>query len=184
MRLATLLIFLLTSSPTLAAKYEIDKDNSEISFSGKHIETNFTGILSDYKTIIDFDKNDLANSSISADINLTSFSTGNQLYDGTLPEQNWFNLKTFKSATFTSDKLTHKSGNTFLLDGAFTLKGITKPLQFLFTLRPATKDEIKVTAHFKIDRLAYKVGTESDPQAEWVDRHIQINLELTATKMN
>lgn len=184
MRFAILLIFLITSTPALATQYQIDKEKSEISFSGKHIETDFTGILSDYETIIDFDKNDLANSSISANINLTSFSTGNQLYDGTLPEQDWFNLKTFHSATFTSDKLTQTSENTFQLDGEFTLKGITKPSQFLFTLRPITKDKIKVTAHFKIDRLAHNIGTESDPKAEWVDRYIKINLELAATKKN
>jgi hypothetical protein len=35
-----------------------------------------------------------------------------------------------------------------------------------------------LTASFNIDRLAYNIGMDSDPEAEWVSKEIKMTLNL------
>jgi hypothetical protein len=41
-----------------------------------------------------------------------------------------------------------------------------------------TDNEDKLSASFDINRLAYQIGLESDPDAEWVSKTISISMLL------
>ena len=57
--------------------------------------------------------------------------------------------------------------------GHLTLRGISQPVSFLLKDNGAT-----LSANFSVNRLAHKIGFESDPDAEWVSKEIDMTLLL------
>lgn len=103
------------------------------------------------------------------------------MYDGTLPQKDWFDSKDFPKAVFRSTSITHKENNIYHVIGALTLRDITQPVTFDFTLSDITASPVKVHSSFPIDRLAFDIGKKSDDKEEWVSREIIFTIDLSAT---
>ncbi|SPM30549.1 YceI family protein [Mycobacterium terramassiliense] len=64
---------------------------------------------------------------VSAEIDVSSVHTGNEQRDAHLRSAEYFDVDSYPTATFTSTALRHE-GQAYVLDGNFTLKGVTKPI--------------------------------------------------------
>ena len=64
--------------------------------------------------------------------------------------------------------------------GNLTIKNITKEINFDFNLKNITKNIVHAKSDFKINRLDFNIGRDSDDSGEWVDLKIDINLNLIA----
>lgn len=170
----------LTASQALAETYIVDPNASQIEFAGTHAENPFKGVFEIWEARIVFDPDALAASSLKAEFDLASAKTGNAMYDGTLPQGDWFNIAQHPKASFASKTITKNSDGSFKADGDLTLRGITKPLAFDFTLSDLSKAPVTAAATFTIDRLAYEIGKGSDPGAEWVGQNITVTINLSA----
>jgi len=180
--LAAALLFSLSAAPALAADYVVDYKNSKIEFSGTHAGNAFKGSFGTWTALIRFDPADLAGSSIVATFDPASAKTGNSMYDGTLPQADWFDVKNHPQATFASTAITAKEdGSGYTATGDLTLRGVTKAVSFDFTLSPLETAPVTAKASFTIDRLDFDIGKKSDASAEWVDREIVLSLDITAT---
>jgi polyisoprenoid-binding protein YceI len=160
-----------------AKSYEVDYDQSSITFAATHAGDPFDGVFDEWSADIQFDKDNLEASNVTVTFNTASAKTGNAMYDGTLPTNDWFDVKNHPEATFQSASFTQNE-NDYSVTGDLTIKGITNPIMFNFTLEgdaPTT-----MTAQFLIDRLTYKIGERSDPKAEWVSQNIDIEINLVA----
>lgn len=177
-----LLMTVLLPLSTQAAPYTIDQEQSSIGFAGTHADTPFNGTFKEWTASIDFDATQLEKSSISAEFTLKSAHTGNAMYDGTLPQGDWFNVKEHPVGVFKSDTVTHKGDNLYHVTGKLTLRGITQDIAFDFILSDPSANPVKVNATFPIDRLAFDIGKKSDDKAEWVSQEITLSIELSATK--
>lgn len=166
---------------TQAAPYDIDHDNSTVSFTGTHAGIPFKGTFKEWSADIDFDPQQLDQSSLIATFHMASVSTGNPMYDGTLPQKDWFDSKDFPEAVFRSTSITHKENNIYHVIGNLTLRDITRPVTFDFTLSDITASPVKVHASFPVDRLAFDIGKKSDDKEEWVSREIIFTIDLSAT---
>ncbi len=181
--LALFISALLSFTPyAQAVTYKVDKEKSFIQFAGKHVGNPFEGTFEQWDADIAFDPEALPASSISVEIQSDSAKTGSKMYDGTLPEKDWFNAEkyphiTFKSTGFRPDDMV---ANGFIATGTLTIKDITKEIEFPFTVDIG---EIKsnADARFSINRLDYAIGAESDPSSEWVDNQIDLTLHIEAT---
>lgn len=162
----------------MANPLTVAMDQSTITFAGKHAGNDFTGTFEKWTADIDFDANDLPKSTATVTIDLASAKTGNGMYDGTLPSADWFDVSNHPTATFTSTAF-EKTDTGFRATGDFTIKGVTKPLTFDFTV--SGDAPIHMTAQFPIHRLDYGIGQNSDPNVEWVDDIITITLDVTAS---
>lgn len=180
----TFCLALLLTSPAFAAEYAVDKAASSITFSGTHAGKAFNGTFGDWQAEITFDAAKLNESRITARISTASAKTGDAMYDGTLPTEDWFDVKNHHQARFTSTEIKRNDSGGFTALGNLTLKGITQPVRFDFTLNPADGAAAEVTANagLTLDRLAYSIGAKSDAKAEWVSRDITLNVALVATK--
>ena len=167
-----------------AADYAINYQESSIIFSGTHAGNKFTGTFEDWVGEISFDPDNLAESQVSATFNLKSAKTGNKMYDWTLPNADWFDVKDHPEGTFESTEFVKKDDDTYIAKGTLTLRGQKHPVFFDFTLSDLSTDPVLITATFPIDRLKYGIGAKSDPESEWVSQEIQINLSLLASKTN
>lgn len=174
-------LFCALASPfaTQAKPYNVIKDQSRIEFSAEHAGNAFTGVFETWTADIDFDRADLQNSTAKITFETASATTGNALYDGTLPTADWFDVKNHSTAVFQSQSFT-KTKNGFSVTGDLILKNITHPITFDFAL--STQSPTIMTAEFPIDRLTYDIGKSSDPEAEWVSREIEISLQVVAAQ--
>lgn len=164
-----------------ANNYEIDKDKSIIRFSGTHAGNPFQGQFNEWSAQIYFDDHDLKASTAQFIINTSSATTGNLMYDGTLPTADWFDTNTYPTLAFVASGF-DKIDDQYTVTGDLTIKGITNPVTVNFDL---SGDAIRtVTARFPIDRMAYGIGIDSDPDAEWVEQMIQVEINLVTVAMD
>jgi cytochrome b561 len=181
-KLFSFLMVLAFSTAGYASAYEIDYAKSSITFSGEHAGNAFEGNFKEWDAEIIFDPNNLEQSSLSASFKTTSAETGNAMYDGTLPQADWFAAKEHPQAHYQSRKITAlEEANRYHAEGDLTLRGVKQPVAFDFTLTPNEDGTRTAKADFTIDRISYEIGKKSDAQAEWVSRGIGLSLEIIAT---
>lgn len=172
-----ILSFLMFATPAFASNYDVNMDNSQITFIGTHAGKEFNGEFATWDADIVFDKDNLDASLVTVTFNTASAKTGNAMYDGTLPTADWFDAKNHPVAAFTSKKF-EITDNGFSTTGDLTIKDVTKPISFDFTLKGDAP--IHMHASFPVSRMDFNIGTKSDPNAEWVSKDIQIDIRLEA----
>ena len=101
---------------------------------------------------------------------MSSAKTGDSIYDSTLPEFDWFDVENHAIGKFLSTEISITEGGYQVL-GDLTIKNITKAVSFMLT-----DINGKLNASFGINRLDYRIGLESDPDAEWVSKTIFISM--------
>lgn len=174
--------FLLAGADAAAARvYTVDKEQSRVAFSGVHAGNAFEGVFDTWTADIDFDPENLAGSSIRATFDTASARTGNKMYDGTLPQADWFDVKNHAQATFVSTSIRENADGGYIATGDLTIRGTTAAVDVPFTLSDLTQTPVKAEARVEIDRLAFGIGKKSDEKAEWVDRAISVSMTLSAT---
>jgi polyisoprenoid-binding protein YceI/predicted dinucleotide-binding enzyme len=109
-----------------AGNWTIDPIHSSISFSVRHLMVSrVRGTLGTFSGEITVSSE--GTPSVSAEIEVSSLDTGNDQRDAHLKSAEFFDVEQHPTATFTSTGV-RADGNGYALDGAFTLKGITKPI--------------------------------------------------------
>lgn len=116
-----------TAATQLAAgTWAIDPTHSSIEFSVRHLMVskvrgrfdNFSGAV-----VVAED----GTPSVSAEIEVGSVSSGNEQRDGHIKAADFFDVEKYPTATFKSTGV-RADGDSHVLDGEFTLKGVTKPI--------------------------------------------------------
>lgn len=115
------------SLPLNPGTYAADPTHSAVAFSIRHlglakVRGSFT-VFDAQLTVGD----DLAGTSVSATIDLSSVSTGNSDRDAHLQSGDFFNTETHPSMTFASTSIVEK-GTGYTLTGDLTLNGHTAPI--------------------------------------------------------
>jgi|SRR5271166_4676744 len=108
-----------------AATWNIDPIHSEVGFSVRHMMvskvrgrfTNFSG------QIVTAD--DPTQSSVTAEIDLSSINTGQEQRDAHIRSADFFEVETYPTMTYRSTGIRVQDGE-YVLDGDLTLKGVTK----------------------------------------------------------
>jgi 8-hydroxy-5-deazaflavin:NADPH oxidoreductase len=109
-----------------AGTWTIDPVHSSISFSVRHLMVSkVRGTLGTFSGVITVPSE--GTPSVSAEIAVGSVSTGNDERDAHLKSVKFFDVEQYPSATFTSTGV-WANGGGYVLEGDFTLKGITKPI--------------------------------------------------------
>jgi cytochrome b561/polyisoprenoid-binding protein YceI len=171
---------------TYSHDFIVDTAHSRVTFSGTHMGTRFTGVFKEWESQFHFDPEVLDQSHIRAVFTISSATTGDSMYDGTLLQSDWLASATYPQATFTSDTIVANrdvsSGNSYRVIGLLTLRNISKPISFDMHIRDLNTASMQLNASFTIDRLAYRIGASSDPEADWVSREIAVQLEIHADR--
>ena len=106
--------------------WAIDPVHSSIGFSVRHLMVskvrgnfeNFSGAI-----VVAED----GTPSVTAEIAVASINTGNEQRDAHIKSADFFEVEKYPTATFTSTGV-RANGDDYVLDGEFTLKGVTKPV--------------------------------------------------------
>jgi len=171
---AFLACVLLSNAQLVLAQYTVSNDDASVEFGGEHAGMKFSGVFEKWNAEINLPDaaDDNQNAYIKANFDVSSAKTGDLVYDETLPEGDWFDVKNHPKGVFESSSIT-ETEQGFDVKGTLTLRG--KKLETSFTLK---KNDGRLTASFPIDRLAYGIGLDSDPEAEWVSQFIQMKIDI------
>lgn len=176
-RLRTLLCgcFLLASLPAAATEWQ-DGPDSSLRFSAVQQGARFEGSFARFAARIDFDPDQPAAGSISADIDLGSVDTQYAERDEYLRDPEWFHIARWPEAQFRATAIEPAAAG-FVARGELTLRGVTQPVElpFTFTTTPAGA-RLEGTA--SLLRLDFGVGTGDWTNTQWVGNEVQVMVNL------
>ena len=106
--------------------WAIDPVHSSIAFSVRHLlVSKVRGTFTTFSGAVVVGED--GTPSVTAEIAVDSVNTGNEQRDAHLKAADFFDVEQFPTATFASTGV-RESGDTYVLDGVFTLKGNAKPV--------------------------------------------------------
>jgi len=124
--LAAVAAGLASAAPAAVETYAIDPVHSSVGFSIRHFLTKVPGRFTKFSGTIVVDRDNLENSSVSAEITMGSVDTDNDKRDEDLRSPNYLDAVKFSTMTFKS-KSWKKTGDTaFDVTGDLTIHGVTK----------------------------------------------------------
>lgn len=168
---------LASAGSAVAMSWGVDKEKSEITFSGVHAGAPFEGRFEDWTANIEFDPAAPADAVVLVTIETASAKTGNSLYDGTLPGVDWFNVQSFPQARFEAFGAEPDGSGNYILNGKLTVRDQSVPVSVAFQ---ASDSEARADSTVTLQRLAFGMGAESDPQGNWVSLEIPVTVKLVA----
>ena len=125
---------LLACSHALAAPetYKIDDSHSFANWSVRHVASKTSGTFSDITGKILIDRENLANSSVEAKINMLSVNSSHVKRDKHIKEADYLDTDKFAEMTFVSKKIEATSNTEGVMTGVLAMHGVAKEMTFPF----------------------------------------------------
>ena len=154
-------------------------DKSTLSFNYKQMGVPMEGKFRKFMAHIALDPSKLDAAHAQLDVALASIDTGFSEADEEVLGKQWFNAKTYPSASFVSTSVKALGGNRFEARGKLTIKGKTLDVSAPFTFKPEGVSAIFDGA-FTLKRLDYAIGEGAWADVSAVANEIQIRFHLLA----
>lgn len=143
-------LLLVTGSVFAQTTWNIDKVHSKIGFSVSHMVVSETeGSFKDYTASVVSKSEDFDGADVTFSAKIASINTENEKRDGHLKSPDFFDAEKFPEITF-AGKLV-KDGGKYKLKGDFTMKGVTKKVEFDVTYGGSINTGRGVKAGFKLN---------------------------------
>jgi len=139
----------------------VRKTSSSLKFENNWSQGTVDGSFARWDTKILFSPDALADSSVTATIDLSSVTTNSATVTQALPGDDWFGVAAHPTATFSGKAFRHLGGNRYDVSGTLDLHGVKRPLRLPFTLSIAGR-VATMAGSITIDRTTFGVG-----QGEW-----------------
>ena len=160
--------------------FEISQTGSTIQFAVK-ASIAIAGTFDKWNATLTFKSPDVTTAALDVEIQAASVDTGNGLKDSKLKSADFFDVENNPLITFKSTKVVQTGGNTFELDGNFTIRGVTKPEKLTLTVsgRGTGSGTIKGTMAF--DRKDYGMNS-GIPFIRIADR-VEVTVDLKGKRV-
>lgn len=139
--------------------WNIDPVHSAAQFKVKHMMiSNVKGEFTAVKGSLEFDEQNVENSSVQAEIDASTINTRDPQRDAHLKSADFFDVEKFPTLSFRSTQVSRKGGGELTVTGELTIHGITRPVTVVVEgPSEATKDpwgntRIGISATTKINR--------------------------------
>lgn len=120
---------LVAGTVSAQTKWTLDKTHSKIGFSATHMVVAETeGTFKDFAVEVNSKSDDFNGAEVNFTAKVASISTENEQRDGHLKSPDFFDAEKFPEVTFKGNLV--KEGNKYKLKGDFTMKGVTKKVEF------------------------------------------------------
>jgi len=179
-----------TTADIDATSWEVDKAHSTVKFSITHFFTPVTGTFDDVDATINFDPNNLAESTIDVTVPIESVNTRNDRRDNHLRSEDFFNTSQWPNMRFVSNSIEQTGDNQFVARGELTIRDVTREFDLPFELKGVMDHPMKentrvagIVANAELMRTDFGVGVgdwaATAVVGDQVD--IELNLELNST---
>ena len=163
-----------------AVEYGImQADKSTLTFTSRQMGVPVQGRFPKFTARIAFDpaKPDAAKVDISID--LASTDAGSKDADDEVVGKQWFNVKMFPAASFTSSAVKALGAGRFEVTGPLTIKGKAVPVTAAFTFKVDGANGI-FDGGFTMKRIDYAIGEGPWADLSTVANEIQVNFHVVA----
>jgi polyisoprenoid-binding protein YceI len=172
----------------LAGTWQIDPAHTDVSFSVRHmmvskVRGRFLGVRGTIHLA-----DDPLQSSVEADIDMSTLDTGNTDRDTHLRSADFFEVEKHPVMTFRSTSV-EPAGNDFVVHGDLTLRGITKPVHLDLEVNGFTRDpyggmRTGFTASTALNRKDFGITFDMpmDGGGVVVGEKITVTLEIEAVR--
>lgn len=151
---------------TGSAFAQVDVAKSTITAISKQMNVPVEGKFSKFTAQVSFDPAKPAAGSAQFTVDVSSFDLGDESYNDQARGKEWFDAKTYPSATFVSSAIAPAGGNKFTVTGKLTIKGKSQTVSV-----PVTVAQQGATQTFDgsvpIKRSQFDIGT-----GEWKDTSV------------
>ena len=176
----TLLSSLVAPLMAHADEYKlVQADKSTLTFGFKQMGVPLTGSFKKFTVQMNFDPANLPASKAQFDLDLATIDVGSDEGNDEVVGKEWFNIKDFPKATFSTTSIRSLGGNRYEVTGPLTIKGHTKTVT-----APATVTIVGKTASFDgtfvILRADYSIGEGAWAKFDTVANEVQIKFHLLA----
>lgn len=120
--------------------YNIDSTHSFANWTIRHVVSKTSGTFNEIKGTVMIDRDNLANSSVDARINVLSVSTNHAKRDEHIQKEEYLDAGKFSEMHFVSSKVEATSQTAGKLTGTLTLHGVSKEISFPFKVLGFGKD--------------------------------------------
>jgi polyisoprenoid-binding protein YceI len=174
----------------VAGTWNIDPVHSEVGFSARHMMVSkVRGRFTTFSGQLVTGADPLA-SSVSAEIDLASITTGNDQRDDHIRSADFFEVETYPKMTYRSTGV-RADGDGYVLDGELTLKDVTKSVPLTLELNgfgpdPFGGTRAGFTATGEINRKDFNVNFSAPMQnggvvvSDKIGLHLEIEAVLEA----
>ncbi len=129
-----------SSAPIPAGTYTLDPAHTVIGFGVKHLGIAIVqGRFKDLAGTVEYNGQDPAKSRVNFSAKIASIDTGVAARDAHLRTADFFDAEKYPEMTFTSSRI-EKAEKGYIMHGDLTIKGVTRPISFPFTISGAVKD--------------------------------------------
>lgn len=193
MKKTLLMLFAASLSLETAAqttKWDIDPTHSQVTFTATHLLiTEVTGQFKQYSGNVLSDKADFSDAKVDFSIKVNSINTDNEMRDGHLKSDDFFNAEKFPEINFKGKQMKSAGKGKFKLTGDLTIRDVTKTITLDVVYAGTTKDPwgnikagFKITG--KINRFDYglKWNTLTEAGGAVVGQDIEIKIPLQLVK--
>jgi polyisoprenoid-binding protein YceI len=182
-------LLLLGQTPVMAHEWKVDPNHSSIMFDIKHIYSTVRGHFSDFTGDVFFDPDNLEKSKFDFTVKVDSINTNNGKRDNHLRSSAFFAANRYPLMTFKTSRVSHASGNKYVLEGKMTIKDITKDmaLEFIYWGQkeyPSKKNEMVAgfDTRFNINRLDFHVGDGKFYKMGVVGKDVEVLITLEVVR--
>lgn len=129
-----------TSDPAAVKQgvYQLDPAHGKITWSVSHLGfSTYIGQFSNVTATLTLNPADVAQSKLTASVDINSIGTLNPALDKVLKGDGFFDAAKYPTATFISTRILRTGRNTANVDGNLTLHGVTRPIILKITFNQA-----------------------------------------------
>ena len=186
--LATIACVFLAAAPALATDvYKIDATHSGVNFKIRHLVSKVSGRFDKFSGTISVNPDDLSQSSVELTIETASIDTDNENRDNHLRSADFFDAENNPQITFKSTKVEKGEGDTYMVTGDFTMRGVTKsitiPVEVLgFGPHPSGAKAAGFESNFELNRKDYGVNWNKvlDAGGYLLDDEVEVDITIEA----
>jgi polyisoprenoid-binding protein YceI len=171
------------------AEWQIDRVHSGVYFEIRHSFATVRGQFDDISGKLVFDPENMSASRCDLEVKVASVNTNNKQRDDHLRTKEFFSVDEYQAMKFQTTRVNSTQDNQFQLMGKLTIKDVTQevtvPMTYLGVKENPFNPKQLVSgfeASFKIDRLAYHVGTGKFYKMGALGKDVTITVSIEALK--
>ena len=157
----------------------IDLAQSKLVFSAKQYGQDFSGYFERFGGDIFFDPEQLNESRVHIEIDISSLDTGSADRDLQALSSVWFDSDPYPKAIFEAGRFEAKGDQLYIAHGFLTVRGVRMPLVLPFQLQ-IYDNSAHMIASFSLNRLDFDIGKGQSEQI--VSHEIKFEVQVFAKK--
>ena len=164
-----------------AAGWTVNADESKVLFRGTQEGDAFEGHFPKFDATIILDPENLETASIRAVIDMSAIEAGDDDRNSSLPGREWFHVRKFPEAVFTSNMVIRNAEGIYEAVGTLQIKDVSQDVTLPFTLE-IDGNTARAAGTLSLIRTDYNVGTGAFSKGNWVGLDVTVEVQIVATR--